>query len=73
MSDEMTKICTLDDAFSRLDPKIQSHCKRVSRYAEILYTYADSHHTYLDSPRDRSSTPLRISTIPSLSTPPSSA
>ena len=54
MSDEMTKICTLDEAFSRLDPKTQSHCKRVSRYAEIVYTYADSHLVYLDSPRAES-------------------
>lgn len=62
MPDEKREIRTLDDAFACLEPEVQAHCKRVARYAEIVFTYADSHYVYLDAPRAESE--LKIENIP---------
>lgn len=51
MTGEQNAIHTLDDAFAALEMQQQAHSKRVSKYAEIIYTYAEAHDIYLNTPR----------------------
>lgn len=50
MTGEQNSIHTLADAFAGLDMEQQAHGKRVSKYAEIIFSYAIEHNVYGGDP-----------------------
>lgn len=51
MAEDKKTFRSLEEAFEGLEPQQQAHCRRVSRYAEIIFTYAETHDIYVNTPR----------------------